>query len=448
MPKVIELTIPNMAEYFLRNPALNLAGCQREQLVRFGGTYETDHSVFWSANTRVLLLPEGYDPLWFADMHSAVGLEHPSVVSPARRSGLLVQDLLHDGEAQAALRGHLSGYGVVRMMPFGPTPNFYQLAAMLRGWGLTVEMDCVSEDHDWASTYLDSKVSCLDLARQLPEIRVASGLMASSWGEVRGAVEVMLARHGRVIVRTPYGVAGEGSAVLTADAGRLSSFYETAANDSFFAFPLLVQQFIEHVPGVGCPAADLLVDDEGVQDVVICAMTVDEGHLFRSVNVGEGSLPAAWARRVTQVAHELGSAARDLGYRGWMCVDCVAGADDQIYVTEINARRSGSYFTGSLLRMWQAGPALTLSSHFMVPVPAGGSYRENIRPVFQPLWESGVRAYPSTVRGIAWDDPIIAVTAAAATVAEAEQIVAEIRKAVSPAAHLEQVVTAAAGARA
>lgn len=430
MPDTIELLIPNMAEYFLRNPALNLSGGEREQLIRFAGTYETDHSVFWSASRRVLLMPSGFDPLWFSDMHSVVGLDEPPVVSPVRRTGLLVQDLLHDGQAQAALRAHLSGGSAVRLMPFGPTPSFYQLAALLRGWGLAVEMDCVDEQHYWCSTYLDSKVSCLDLARYLPGINVAASIFTTNWDEVRGAVDVMLARHGRLIVRTPYGVAGEGSAVLTADRDQLQAFYENAPQQSFFAFPLLVQQFIDHMPGIGCPAVDLLVDDDGVQEVVPCALAVDDGHLFRSMYVGPDALPAPWAGRVTQVAHELGLAARDLGYRGWMCVDCVAGADDRIYVTEINARRSGAYFTGSLLRMWGKDSPRTLSSHFMVPVPAGASYREDIRPIFEPLWEMGVAAYPSTVRGIPWDDPIIAVTAAAATAAEAEEIVAGIRSSI------------------
>jgi hypothetical protein len=422
-----------MAEYFLRNPALNLTGAMREQVVRFGGTYECEHSVFWTPNPRVLILPAGYDPLWFSDIHQVLGLQPPPVVSPARRAGLLVQDLLHDGAGQAALREQLTGHRVVRMINTGPTPDLYRLVAMLRGWGLTVELDGVTEEHYWTSLYLDSKVSVLDLARQMPEIRVASGLLVSSWEELRGAVDVLLARHGRVIARSLHGVAGDGSAVTTADPARLARFFETIERDSFFGFPLIVQEFIEHAPDVGCPAVDILVDEDGVQDVVLCSLTVVGGHHFRSVNVGPGALPEVWAKRVTQVAYDLGTAARDLGYRGWMCADCVAGADDQLYVTEINARRSGSQHAGSLLRLWGAERELTISAHFMVPVPAGASYADQVRPVFQPLWESGVRAYPTTVRGMAWPDPIMAVIAAAPTALEAEQIVAGIADAVSPA---------------
>ena len=376
----------------------------------------------------MLVLPSGWNRLWFDDIHRTLGLAPPPVVSPAMRTGLLVDDLLHDGDAQLALRERLSGYAVVRLLIVGPTPETYLLAALLRGWGLTVELDSVDQDHYWTSLYLDSKVSCLDLARQLPEIRVAQGMVVGNWVELRGALNAMVARHGRVIARTLFGVAGDGSAVVSDAAGSVAGFLDNAARDSFFAFPILIQKFVEHADAVGCPAADILVGDDGVEDVVLCALTVENGYSFRSVDVGEGALPPIWGKRVTQVAYELGSAAHALGYRGWMCVDCVAGADDNLYVTEINARRSGSLHAGGLLRMWGAEKELTLSAHFMMPVEEGTTYEAHIRPVFERLWESGVRAYPTSVRALPWEGPIIAVIAAAPTAAAAQRIVAGIKE--------------------
>jgi hypothetical protein len=428
MTRVIELIIPNMAEYFLRNPAVQLSGPHFEEIVRFGGTYETEHAVFWSTADRVLILPEGTNPLWFSDVHAALDIEAPPVVSPRRKSGLLVRDLLDDGQAQAALRALFAGRDVVRLVYNGPTPDIYRLASVIEGWGLRPEIDGVPERDYWASIYLDSKVSVLDLAREIPDIRVAHGMSVSNESELRGAVDAMLDRHGKIIARSLYGVAGEGSAVATKGETSLESFYQTLERDSFFrSFPLVVQRFIPHGADVGCPAADILVGPDGVEEIVLCALTVEHGHMFRSVNVGQGALPPVWAERLSNVARQLGEAARRLGYRGWMCCDCVAGSDDTLYVTEINARRSGSQHAGSLLRMWKAQGELTLSAHFMVDVPAGSTYEKTVRPVFEPLWKAGVKAYPTTIRGMAWDDPIIAVIAAGATAREAEDIVAGIK---------------------
>jgi hypothetical protein len=439
--KTVELIIPNAAEYFLRDPDLNLTGDERARVVRFSGTYECEHSVFWSSAPRVLLLPSGVNEQWFTDVHQALGVAAPPYVSPAVTTGLLVEDLLADGQAQRVLRAELEGHDLVKMQMVGPTPEVYQLAAIVRGWGLEVELDCVDTDSYWASLYLDSKVSVLDLARELPDVHVAPGVVVSNWVELRGALTRLLTRYDRVIARTAYGVAGDGSGVVTAGAGSVDSFLDNAASDSFFAFPILVQQFVEHAPGVGCPAVDILIGEDGVEDVVLCALTVENGYQFRSVDVGDGSLPQEWGAEVTKVAHTVGSAAHALGYRGWMCADCVAGADGRLYVTEINARRSGSLHAGGLLRLWKAERELTLSAHFMMSVPPGLSYEEHIRPVFQRLWDKGVRAYPTSVRGVHWQEPMVAVIAAAPTADEAQAIVAGIAEEIAALAETAPIAS-------
>ena len=74
MSEVVELIVSNSAEYHLRNPSLNLTGDERERVVRFCGTYECEHSVFWSGNPRVMVLPVGWNQQWYADIHRALGL--------------------------------------------------------------------------------------------------------------------------------------------------------------------------------------------------------------------------------------------------------------------------------------------------------------------------------------------------------------------------------------
>lgn len=434
MSGTVQLIISNSAEYFLRDPDLNLTGDERARVVRFSGTYECEHCVLWTDEPRVLVLPKGVNTDWFADIHEALGLTPPPYVTPAMTTGLLVEDLLADGTTQHELRERLSGYGLVRIQVVGPTPEVYLLASIVRGWGHEVELDCVRSEDYWVSLYLDSKVSVLDLARQNAGVPAAPGMIVSNWIELRGALHSMAAKYGKVIARTAYGVAGDGTGVVTNEPGSAEDFLDRASRDSFFAFPILVQQFVEHAPGVGCPAVDILVGEDGVEDVVLCALTVEHGYQFRTVDVGDGALPPVWAERVTRVAHTVGQAAHDLGYRGWMCADCVAGADDKLYVTEINARRSGSLHAGGLLRMWGAERDLTLSAPFMMTVPPGISYTEDIRPVFRRLWARGVRAYPTSVRGIGWDEPMIAVIAAAPTAAAAHEIVAGIQAELNPPA--------------
>jgi hypothetical protein len=419
----IDLVVPNVADFNLRAPSLDLGPSARRVVARLSA-HLSDPAVFWSARDRVLVLPGGYDPLWFDDVHRALGIAPPPVVSPEYRTGLLVTDLLHDGPALVRLRELVAGRESVRLLAWGATPEQSLLVAALRGWGLAVELDGVGEDGYWASLYLDSKVSCLDLARAVPGVRVPRSITVGSLVELRGALGVLLEECPRVMVKGAYGVGGEGSAVVNRGSP-LDGFWETVRRDPFLhGFPLIVQEFVAHADGTGCPAVDMYVDSEGVRQIVPSAMTVD-GHRFRSVVVGSSALPEPWAAAALRTGEQIGEAARRLGFRGWLCVDFVAGADGVLYLTEFNARRSGAMHSIGLLQHF--GEDLTFSSHETVPLPGGGSsYREHVRPVFERLWAAGVRAYPSTVRGLSFASPVTGVVAAASTAGEAEGIVAGI----------------------
>lgn len=431
MSNSIELIVPNEVEYLLRDSALQLSAVARDGVIQFNGGFEVDHVVFWRKNPRVLLLPVGHDPLWFADLHRVLGLQEPAVVSPVPRTGLILEDLFSDAAAQAALRELVGDFSTVQFISHGATPDTYRLAELIRSWGPTVELDCVGEQAYWSTLYLDNKLSVLDLAKDVASVNAAPVLTINNPDALTGAVDAMLALHGKVIVRSMLGYAGFGSAITTADPDRLAALYQRMANDSFFSYPLMIQKFIEPPAGVGCPAADVLVDASGAQQIVPCSMMISGGHNFEYVNVGPDALPPVWAERLAEVSRDIGAAASRLGYRGWLSVDCVAGIDERLYVTEINARRSGSLHAVGLLELWGADAGLTISAHFTVAVPSGLSYADDLRPLFGELWARGVRAYPSAIRGLAWDEPMIAVLAAATTASEAEQIVEDIRTALN-----------------
>lgn len=427
----IEVVIPNEVEYLLRDSSLRLSSAARDDLVRFNGRYESDHVVFWRHQRRVLVLTAGHDPRWLADVHRALGLRVPAVVSPVSRSGLLVEDLFRDAAAQADLRRRVAGYGTVRLVYHGATLGIYQLAEVIRSWGHAVCLDGVGEQDYWSSLYLDNKLSVLDLAKDVASVHAPPVLTVNTPQELPGAVDAMIAIHGKVIVRSLLGYAGLGAAVATAEPERLAALYASIDADSYFTYPMLVQKFIEHADGVGCPAADVLVDSDGAARIVPCSIKVANGHNFEYVNVGPDALPPVWTERLAEVSRDVAAAVSRLGFRGWLSVDCVAGRDERLYVTEINARRSGSLHAVGLLELWGADAGLTVSAHFTLQVPAGLSYADDVRPVFAELWAAGVRAYPSTVRGLGWDEPMLAVIAAAGTAAEAEQIVEGIGKALT-----------------
>jgi hypothetical protein len=427
----VDLVLPNIAEFNLRHPALEL-GPGAEATFAALGTDLADQSVFWSDHKRVLVLPEGVDLAWLSDVHTVLGVDTPPVASPVRRDGLVLSDLLHDGTALAALRRALAGHAMVRFVTWGATPGLYVLAGVVSGWGHEILLDCTAQHDYWASLYFDSKISCLDLATRIPELAVPPGITVATVSELQGALTAVLAKHPKAIVKSMYGVGGEGAMVVRADGRGLTSFLRTMHREPFLrVFPLVVQPFLPHAPGVGCPAVDMLITDAGVDEIITSAMNVD-GHRFRSVNVGAASTSADHAKRIVHLGLQIGMAAHALGYRGWFCIDYLADTDDRLYLTEINARRSGAAAAIALLQRWNAVTDLVVHSSDTVHVDIGNpSYRDDIRPVFQALWAEGVRVYPSTVRGLASSRPTIGVLSVGESRSQAEAVTERVAKALA-----------------
>jgi hypothetical protein len=419
----VDLVIPNMAEFNLRNFSAGLPKDVERGFIA-NGNMLADQAVFWSAAPRVLVLPEGCHADWLADVHQVLGVETPPVVSPVPRTGLLAADLLADGTALDRLRAILGGRRT-RIMCLGVTPAVYRVLAAVRAWGVEAQLEGPAKLDYWSSVYLDNKLSCLDLAGQVPGFRVPSGVTVTTADQLDGALRSVLARWDRAIVKSMHGIGGDGSIVVRREEPDV--FWAEVYRDQFLrTFPVCVQPYIEHAEGVGCPAVDVRIGDAGVEEVVLSTMTV-EVKRFLAVSVGERFVSSDIADRLSALGNAVGAAAHALGYRGWFCVDCVVDHDRELYVTEINARRSGAMHPIALMTEWSAGSCA--HSRDSIPVrPAGDavSYGTHVRPLFEELWSQGITALPTAVRGLSGPSPIFAATAVSGDPQEVRAIVADI----------------------
>ncbi|TCO61893.1 hypothetical protein [Actinocrispum wychmicini] len=400
MSDTIDLVVPNIAEFNLRHPRLTLDPATVDSFQLFGRAM-ADQSVFWSRERRVQVLPTTVDMQWFADVHEAMGLRSPPLICPTFRSGRIIEDMLDDAAAMAALRRHLADHKRVQFVSWGATEDLYRLAAAVRGFGHEVLLDVPAENQYWTSLYLDSKASCLDLANQIPGVRVAPGVTVDSWHELRGILEMMRANGDTAIVRGFYGTAGEGSAVVQPEPGALDEFWRVLRDDPLLRmFPLLVQKYLPHHHDFGNPAVDMLIADDGIADLVLSIMTVDI-HRFVSVNIGAGLLPSAIADEITDISRQVAAAARRLGFRGWFGIDFLADERGDIHVTEFNARRTGGTQWIPLLDSWQPARDAVAHAQHAIPVPASAPPNlgyPDLRPAFQRLRHQGFLALPVATR--------------------------------------------------
>lgn len=118
MTEPIDVVVPNVAEFNTRNPTVRLGPAVTDVVTRVAG-HLGDYAVYWSSGRRVLVLPQGHDPHWYADVHRLLDEPTPPVVSPVPASGMVARDLLRDGAALARLRALLTGHDEVRLVTWG-----------------------------------------------------------------------------------------------------------------------------------------------------------------------------------------------------------------------------------------------------------------------------------------------------------------------------------------
>jgi hypothetical protein len=108
------------------------------------------------------------------------------------------------------------------------------------------------------------------------------------------------------------------------------------------------------------------------------------------------------------------------------------GADGELYLIEVNARRTGGMHGVGLLtgHRWDDS-AVSASRDAAAPDVAGPLHYRDVRPAFESAWRSGGMVYPSTVRGLSRPAPLLGVVAIAADADAASRTVDDLVDAIA-----------------
>jgi hypothetical protein len=418
--------VPNLADFNLQGFGDRMDPVAERPFLVIGRAFG-DQAVLWGTGPRVVLLYPGYDPAWLDDLARALAEDPPRVVTPACRSGRLVADLLDDEIALARLREALGPPTTVRLECFGSTPEIYMLAAAVEAAGHQILLDVPPSRQSWLTGVLDSKVPLPELT-DLPELAIPPTWTAWTWGQLQGIVKQLAARGQPVFVKAPHGVGGAGC--LRIEPSGVESSLVAMAGDPFFRnFPVVVQEAAA-LDADGCMrGVDFCVTDEGFDQTIV---SLDPGGGVQYATLGDGGkvLPSPAAVELTKrAARAIGKLACGLGYRGWMGVDLLPGADGRLYLIEINARRTGSMHAAGLLSR-STGERAVACSRDVVAVGAGPLTYEAVRDVFRAAWDRGLAVYPTTVRGLGRPTPLAGLVAAGPDMATAAGSLDEVVHAV------------------
>lgn len=335
------LSIPNLADSYAQRVTHNLGGRPRSQWLAGCGRSST-LGLLWGPSDRAVLCPSQWDPSIAEDLGEALGLRLSAHRIP--------EDLTLPGAELEViaerLRAFDSGSGF-RVLAWSATSRLHALVAALVERGVLISAAERSALPRWTDEYLDSKVGLRQFAQRpgLSKVfRLPAGVVCTHLEQAfESATSLLRAGHARVVLKADRGAGGLGQFV--ADAGLLgwnSKKRSALARvvPLLATSPIVVEAWIEHGAANPTPSVMFEIGEQGVEYVGTAATFMAHGTTHAGAVVGDGALPEQLERFLGESGRALAEHAQALGHRGPLSLDTVVDREGQVYLLEINPRRT------------------------------------------------------------------------------------------------------------
>ncbi|MGA6160617.1 ATP-grasp domain-containing protein [Stenotrophomonas sp. NPDC087984] len=328
---------------------------------------QQDQAIFWRPAEKLIITSTPITGLdWQAEFLGLRGIQNDS---PHSSSGSLFADILYDLRLMARIARHAGEGRRLRLIPHTTTPDLWTFAAaMRRNFDVTVELPESSEDQGLRDL-LDTKSGLRDLAAGAGladgPCRVAQGEHCRDTRQVVAAVAEMQAAGRSCIVKADKGEASVG--LLLFQPGDSEDKIIRALEESpFYGDDLIVVE--EYITGEGVvfPSVEYIVPDtDGAPYLTHACEMLFDGPTRLMGNVTSGSLVhQAWHRHLLAGGQAIAEELQRRGFRGHFGIDAVARADGEVFMLDLNARRTGSthlhdfglqFFGPGYLTSWTVG---------------------------------------------------------------------------------------------
>lgn len=313
-----------------------------------GEDYHGDRTVLWAGDPKLVIV--NY-PIAHANLNSQrLGFPNTGHIAPESPSHYLCLDILREAHLVEAIVEYAGAAGIVQIIPYAATREFLHLVDVLRTkYHLHVlTPESPEEDHIWIRDYIDTKSGYRSLVsywlpdadRFLPFGMICYGLMQAAtmayWFSSRGEA---------CLVKADTGESGIGTKIISPDPQHsVEVIYESLRSDPFYANELIiVEKFVPSKKRIS-PSAEVKVPKlgEGEPEITYISnqLFLEFGD-FCGIQIDRGIYKEPWCSDLERCSLKIAHNLQSMGYVGHFDVDCIVSDDNEVYLLEINSRRTG-----------------------------------------------------------------------------------------------------------
>lgn len=307
--------------------------------------YRGDRALFWLGSNK-LVITSSQIPAADRLCH-LYGYTETRSLAPKKTTVQLSLDILNEPELVTQIVHHAGPGRAVQIVPYAATREVYRLAGFLQErCGLTVELpESPAEGNLGVRDFFDTKLGFRQVAPAWIDdsVRLPRGFAVQDPASIEQAVDWFLSRGLDCMVKPDRGESGLGIQFFDHRAPHSNLPAELRSNVFFRDGAVLVEEYIRPKAGLS-PSLELFVPPAGRGEPFVSYLSnqhFEQLGRFNGVIISRDYLETPWYPLLVENGLRIAGQLQKRGYVGHFDLDTIIDEQEQVYLLEINTRRTG-----------------------------------------------------------------------------------------------------------
>ena len=316
---------------------------------RFNG----DQALFWLGDDKLVITSA---PIANAETICARwGYQNTQTLSPKEIGVSLSTDILKDPDLLNAVLAYAGEEKKLALVSYAATPEFLHLAETLKQqYDLDILLpECTLPQNLWVKNYLDSKVGFHTLfsrwAQGDSRHKSPQSFICEELQRVAEIVGWFRSQGKGCVIKASQGGSGVGNLFMPFDQipPNVPEILSILENNIYLAQDLYVIEELIKSPTYESPSAEVYVphpQDGPPIMTYLCMQHFEDSGRFAGVLIGSELEDKVWYPHYVETEMYLAAEMQKMGYVGYFDMDSVVDENNEVYMVEINARRTGGTY--------------------------------------------------------------------------------------------------------
>lgn len=308
--------------------------------------FKAERALLWSGMQKLVFVSHPVPHRRYLQGH--LGYAKTIFVAPETPTACLSQDIVREQYLLNQIVAYAGDARTIQLIPYATTRQFLGLADILREkYGLTVYLpESVTPDNLWLCQYLGSKSGFrTQVARWLPVDRLPPATICRNPQMASDVLRWLSVQGKACVIKPDRGQAGIGMGICGNGHHPVEQAIKALESNPFLAEGYItVEEYIRSSRKLS-PSLEFYVPPLGQGEPEIAYLsnqlfTEEVGH-FNGVLLSREMVDASWLPGFEKDGLTIAANLQKMGYVGYFDLDAVVDDDENLYLLELNARRTG-----------------------------------------------------------------------------------------------------------